>query len=77
MQTKCLSLDFCCCFSFTLDLCKFIITLVPEADIDYFSLKLITAARQRLQLIFFYNARRTQLVHFKLLLCEQFASLQL
>lgn len=38
-------LDFCYCFSLALDLYKFIIILVPEADIDYSSLKLITAAR--------------------------------
>lgn len=38
-------LDFCYCFSLALDLYKFIIILVPEADIDYSSLKLITATR--------------------------------
>lgn len=38
-------LDFYYCFSLALDLCKFIIILVPEADIDYSSLKLIIAAR--------------------------------
>lgn len=38
-------LDFCCCFSLALDLYKFITILVAEADIDYSSLKLVTAAR--------------------------------
>lgn len=38
-------LGFCYCFSLALDLYKFTMILVPEADIGFSSLKLITAAR--------------------------------